>query len=206
MGLQGRFARIGTAAVLAVLLTLPVTAAPPAGSLAAIRIDNFGEINGHYYRGAQPGARDYTDLAAFGIKTIIDLQLDGDASEAAQVKNAGMKYVRIAMTTRVVPTAEQIAQFLQTVTDPANQPIYVHCAGGRHRTGVMTAIYRMTQEGWTADRAFAEMKRYRFGADFLHPEFKSFVYTYHPAPAAPAVSVASRQASADGAMNDGAQR
>ena len=206
MGVEGRFARTGMAACLVVLLTLPVAAAPRAGLLTAIRIDNFGQVNDNYYRGAQPGPRDYANLAALGIKTIIDLQLDGDASEAVQVKNAGMKFVRIGMTTRVVPTAEQIAQFLETVTDPANLPIYVHCAGGRHRTGVMTAIYRMTADGWTAERAFAEMKRYKFGADFLHPEFKSFVYTYHPGPAAPALSVATRQTSAEGALRDGVQR
>ena len=42
----------------------------------------------------------------------------------------------------------------------------------------MTAIYRLTHDAWTADRAFSEMKHYKFGADFLHPEFKSFVYAY----------------------------
>ncbi len=97
-----------------------------------------------------------------------------------------MKFVRIPMNTRVAPTADQVALFLKLVNDPANQPVYVHCAGGRHRTGVMTAVYRMTQDGWTADKAFQEMKQYRFGADFLHPEFKRFVYAYQPEPAQPA--------------------
>ena len=54
----------------------------------------------------------------------------------------------------------------------------MHCVGGRHRTGVMTAVYRMTQEGWTAERAFKEMKQYKFGADYLHSEFKKFVYLF----------------------------
>jgi hypothetical protein len=49
----------------------------------------------------------------------------------------------------------------------------------------MTAIYRMNDEGWTSDHAFKEMKQYRFGADFLHPEFKQFVYAYHPATTTP---------------------
>ncbi|HZL94875.1 MAG TPA: hypothetical protein VFB99_14560 [Vicinamibacterales bacterium] len=68
---------------------------------------------------------------------------------------------------------------LQLVNNPANQPVYVHCAGERHRTGVMTAVYRMTHDGWNSDRAFKEMKQYDFGADFLHPEFKRFVFGYH---------------------------
>ena len=87
-----------------------------------------------------------------------------------------MKYVQIPMTTHQPPTPAQLAQFLEVVNDPANQPVYVHCVGGRHRTGVMTALYRMTQDGWTSDQAFKEMKQYKFGADFLHPEFKAFVY------------------------------
>jgi hypothetical protein len=44
----------------------------------------------------------------------------------------------------------------------------------------MTAIYRMTVDGWDAARAFAEMKEFKFGADFLHPEFKRFVFSYEP--------------------------
>jgi hypothetical protein len=48
----------------------------------------------------------------------------------------------------------------------------------------MTAAYRMSIDGWTSDRAFQEMKQYKFGADFLHPEFKRYVFAYRPEPAA----------------------
>jgi len=129
--------------------------------------------------------RDYADLAALGIRTVINLTSDDAlAEEPGLVERAGMGYVSLPMTTRVPPTAEQQAHFLSVVNDPARQPVYVHCVGGKHRTGVMTAIYRMTQSAWTADQAFDEMKDFKFGADFLHPEFKRFVYGYRaPAPA-----------------------
>ena len=132
--------------------------------------------------GAQkPEGRDYVDLAALGIRTVIDLQADGkNVDEPELVEDAGMTFYRIPMTTHVPPTREQLTQFLQLVNDPAHQPVYVHCAGGRHRTGVMTAVYRMEQDRWTADQAFKEMKRYKFRFDFLHPEFKRFVYAYKP--------------------------
>jgi tyrosine-protein phosphatase SIW14 len=159
-----------------------------AQNLSAIRIDNFGRVNAKYYRGAQPEGRDYADLAALGIKMVIDLTQDGDASEASLAQREGMKFVRIPMTTHEPPSPEKIARFLTLVNDPANQPVYVHCQGGRHRTGVMTAIYRMADDGWNADRAFAEMKQYKFGADFLHSEFKDFVYGYQPAKAAAPVA------------------
>jgi protein tyrosine/serine phosphatase len=158
------------------------TAAGPASSntvASRVAIDNFGQVSSTYYRGAQPDDRDYADLAALGVKLA-----DGSAAEGSLVEAAGMKFHRIPMTTRVAPTQAQLAEFLALVSDPANQPVYVHCAGGRHRTGVMTAVYRMASQQWTAEQAFKEMKQYKFGADFLHPEFKRFVYAYrveHPA-------------------------
>ena len=161
------------------------TATTSAPATPVIGIDNFGRINETYYRGAQPDGRDYTDLAALGVKTVIDLQQDGLAIERQFVESAGMRFFRIPMTTRTAPTSDDISRFLQLVNDPANQPVYVHCAGGRHRTGVMTALYRMTHDGWNPDQAFKEMKQYDFGADFLHPEFKRFVYGYYSEPKAP---------------------
>ena len=162
--------------------------------VSKIGIDNFGRVNSNYYRGAQPKGGDYADLASLGVKTLINLTGDdADASEEAMAERAGMKYFQIPMTTHQPPTTAQLQEFLKIVNDPANQPVYVHCVGGRHRTGVMTAAYRMTQDGWNSDRAFAEMKQYKFGADFLHPEFKEFVYGYraavaHDAPASAAVA------------------
>ena len=189
-------ARTSAAAVLALSTFATIHAAGAASGRAAadaavvdtarIRIDNFGRISAAYYRGAQPEGHDYADLAALGVKTVINLTSDDAlAEEPGMVEEAGMKYVSLPMTTRLVPTSEQLAQFLAIVNDPAHQPVFVHCVGGKHRTGVMTAVYRMTQHSWTADEAFKEMKQFKFGSDFLHPEFKRFVYGYR-APATPA--------------------
>jgi tyrosine-protein phosphatase SIW14 len=159
--------------------------------ISKIQIDNFGRVDANYYRGGQPEGRNYAELAALGVRTVINLTSDdAAANEQSMVETAGMKYVQIPMTTHGVPTAAQLAEFIELVNDPASQPVYVHCVGGRHRTGVMTAVYRMTDNGWTGEQAFAEMKQYKFGMDFLHPEFKSFVLGYHPdvpTPAAAAV-------------------
>jgi protein tyrosine/serine phosphatase len=174
------------AALVAVAFAIPAAAQTAAArpvakpfDLSSIRIDNFGQVSSTYFRGAQPHGQDYANLAALGVKTVVDLTSDdAQAGEQGMVERAGMKYVQIPMTTHASPTAAQVAQFMSLVNDPAQRPVYVHCVGGRHRTGVMTAIYRMN-EGWTSDKAFAEMKQYKFGSDFLHPEFKRFVYAYH---------------------------
>jgi protein tyrosine/serine phosphatase len=161
------------------VLATSASAETKPSALAKIRIKNFGQTNEHYYRGAQPEARDYADLAGLGVKTVIDLTRDGRADEAGLVQHAGMKFHRIPLTTSERPSDAAVSQFLALVNDPANWPVYVHCQGGRHRTGTMTAVYRITQEGWTADHAYEEMKQYHFEGFPGHPALKTFVYNYY---------------------------
>jgi protein tyrosine/serine phosphatase len=168
--------------VIAAFVSALVIAASAIADSPAIRIGNFGKVDDNYFRGSQPKGSDYRDLAALGVKTVIDLQADGPSNEASFVKAAGMNFVRIGMTTTKAPTDAQIAQFFEIVTNPANQPVYVHCAGGRHRTGTMTALYRMTFDGWTAAQAYNEMKQYRFEGFPDHPVLRNYVYAYKPAP------------------------
>ena len=77
-----------SAALLAVALALPAAAQ----NLSNIRIDNFGRVTANYFRGAQPEAGDYADLASLGVKTVIDLTQDGDANEPSLVQRAGMTF------------------------------------------------------------------------------------------------------------------
>ncbi len=162
---------------------------------AAVDIDNFARVNATYFRGAQPDGDDYAALASLGVKTVINLigDEDLDAAEQRAVESRGMRYVHIPMTTHEPPTAEQQQLFLSIVNAAEHQPVYVHCVGGRHRTGVMTAVYRMTNDGLTGKQAFTEMKRFKYGLDFLHPEFKQFVYEFKPAEQSATVAVATQQ-------------
>jgi len=175
-----------------VFLVLPASIGAQTPDLpTAATIDNFGRVNSSYFRGSQPEGGDYAVLASMGIKTIINLIGDDDLdpNEQRSVESLGMRYVHIPMTTHQPPTTEQQNLFLSIVSAAQNQPVYVHCVGGRHRTGVMTAIYRMTNDGLTGEQAFAEMKRYKYGWDFLHPEFKEFVYAYNRAAGSTIVGV-----------------
>ena len=184
MGMKTRALRGGAAFIIALSLSAPLSAQGTQRS--AIAIGNFGQINDQYYRGEQPADRDYADLAKLGIKMVIDLQRGGDPREQGLVEAAGMKFTRIGMTTTETPAPADVEKFLTLVNDPVNQPVYVHCAGGKHRTGVMTAAYRMTHDSWTADQAYAEMKKYKFETLLPHPELKSFVYDFFQARSAAA--------------------
>jgi tyrosine-protein phosphatase SIW14 len=149
-----------------------------------LAVDDSGKLNDNYYRGGQPKREDYVRLAALGIKTVVDLRQSGPDEEQTLVENTGMKFYSIPMTASRPPSEITIHQFLQVVNDPANQPVFVHCEDGHIRTGVMTAVYRITHDGWTADQAYAEMKKYHFHSFRhhglkRHHALKHFVYRYY---------------------------
>jgi tyrosine-protein phosphatase SIW14 len=144
-----------------------------------IKIKNFGQISENYYRGGQPEAADIASLKKLGIRTVIDLQQDGDEQERDWVQDAGLTFFRIPLSTSKPATAEQTEYFLKLVDDPNNWPVFVHCAAGRHRTGGMTAIYRITHDSWTADQAYEEMKKYGYYSFPNHGPLKDYVIKYY---------------------------
>jgi protein tyrosine phosphatase (PTP) superfamily phosphohydrolase (DUF442 family) len=175
-----RIVSVGRAAMAIASVMLPVAIIQAAsGNSSNIHIKNFGRVDDGYYRGAQPGGHDYRDLASMGVKTVIDLEMSGDRDEAGMVKGAGMKFYRIPMSDHSRPDDRAVKQFLGLVNDPANQPVFVHCHGGRHRTGAMTAVYRMTHNGWNANQAYSEMKQYEFDSGIGHGTLKDYVYSYY---------------------------
>ena len=95
MGLKGRtLPAYILAMILAASAALPAASetrgpAPSITNRASIRIDNFGQVDAHYYRGAQPEGRDYADLAALGVSMVIDLQRDGDRTRRASSSRLG---------------------------------------------------------------------------------------------------------------------
>lgn len=145
-----------------------------------IKIKNFGQMDDRFYRGAQPKEEmDYQALAALGIKTVIDLTDDPKDYEKPMVEAAGMRYVHIPMVAKKYPTPEAVATFLKTVDDPTTGKFYLHCAGGRHRTGAMGAVYRYNYYKWNFEQVYKEMKQYDFYTSWGHGAFKDFVKDYY---------------------------
>lgn len=144
-----------------------------------IKIKNFGQMDDRFYRGAQPKEHDYKDLAGLGIRTIIDLREDPEAYEQPLVESLGMKYVHIPMIAKKYPTPEATELFLSTVNDPSTGKFFVHCAGGRHRTGAMGAVYRFQYYHWDFEQVYTEMKHYDFYTRWGHGAFKDFVKDYY---------------------------
>jgi protein tyrosine/serine phosphatase len=165
--------------LLPALLSAAIWAGAQTTSPARVDISNFGQINQGYYRGGQPDGAGFAELKQLGIRTVIDLQEDGDAREPVWVRGEGMQYFNVPLSSRRPSTDAQTEYFLRLVNDAKNLPVYVHCAGGRHRTGEMTAIYRITHDTWTADQAYREMKEYDFYSIGGHGPLKQYVYQYY---------------------------
>lgn len=148
------------------------------GEAEHVGVENFGKVTDFFYRGAQPRQDEYEELAALGIKTVIDLRDDPKDFARESAEKNGMRYINMPMSDKDYPEEDAAARFLKMVNDSGNWPVFVHCAGGRHRTGVMTAVYRMTNEGWDIDRAYREMKEYDFYTRWGHKAMKQYVYDY----------------------------
>lgn len=165
-----------TALILA--LSIASFAKTKVSSFPNIKIDNFGQMDERFYRGSRPKADDLRNLAALGIKTVIDLTDNSREREQPAVEVAGMRYVNIPIVDKKNPSEEQISEFLKIANDPATGKFYVHCAGGRHRTGVMGAIYRFNHDHWNYDQAYAEMKQFDFYTSNGHGKQLDFIQNY----------------------------
>lgn len=144
-----------------------------------VTIKNFGQMDEQFYRGAQPKPEEYKLLAKLGIKSVIDLRDDPKSYEKPRSEAAGLRYINIPMDDKSEPREEQIAAFLAIANDSSYWPFYVHCAGGRHRTGLIGAVYRYNKYGWNYDQVYQEMKNYDFYSSWGHEPIKDYVHSYY---------------------------
>ena len=172
-----RYFQLSTAIFMLAILTQPLQAG--SNNQFGVQIENFGQIDANYYRGAQPDRAGFMDLKQLGVKAVINLRNDPVREEAEWVRDRGMLYFHIPLSTSRPATAEQTEYFLELVNDPQNWPVYVHCKGGKHRAGEMTAIYRITHDLWTADQAYQEMKLYKFYSFPFQGPLRDYVYQYY---------------------------
>ena len=141
--------------VFCVLLLLSLCASAQHENLAVYRVDE------NVFRGKQPTKIDVPELAARGIKTVLDLR-GGMPWERQAVEAAGMKYVRIGLSGLFAPTEQQMDKILAVLENPALVPVFVHCRRGADRTGLVIACYRIDHDRWTNAQAMKEAREQGF--------------------------------------------
>lgn len=171
----------------------PVTRAANAKNAAKVApvkvaiagIDNFGQVDAHLYRGAQPEPAAYAALRMLGIDTVVRFNPEGQnmAAEKAQVESLGMNFVSFPWSGLGQPTHEQVVSFLALLRDNPDSKIFVHCRLGADRTGVMVALYRLTFDHWNTTQVLAEMYAYHYHHLWL-PHLQRYVEAFPAAIAA----------------------
>jgi tyrosine-protein phosphatase SIW14 len=164
-------------ALLVLLTALPLAVAADS---TALHVRNFGEVNDRLYRGGEPSSVGLEELAAQGIKLVIDLRESGDATEfeKKQVQKLGMKYVNLPLPPLSAPTVDQMEHALSLLLHNDSQRIFLHCRRGKDRTGTVIACYRIQHDGWTNRKALEEANRY--GMSSLERAMRSYIAHFSP--------------------------
>jgi len=145
-------------------------------------LPNFQKVDDRVYRGAQPTDEGFKDLAARGIKTVIDLRQIGEHSQADEEKivtELGMHYVSIPMKGLSEPKENLVAAVQKIFNDPEQGPVFVHCKRGADRTGLVVAVYRISHDAWDNKKALTEAKSY--GMSMFERAIQHYVLDFRPA-------------------------
>jgi len=139
---------------------------------------NYGKVNENIYRGSQPYEKDYLQLKRqIGIVSILDLNDSLLAISSSKfAKTVGLIYYNVPMSNRSTPRLADVKAAIAILKDSKNWPVFVHCEGGRHRSGLILAVYRVVVTGWTKEQAWEEAKQYDWYSDFGHEPLKDWFF------------------------------
>jgi len=154
---------------LAAALAAPVLAqnAPdPVPAAAAVRplqwaqsidlegVSNLYRISPMLYRSEQPTALGMKNLEKLGIRTVINLRAFHHDED--EVKGTSLRTERVKILTWDIDD-EHVIEVMRMLEKTENGPFLIHCQHGADRTGVMSAMYRVLEQGWTREDALKEL-------------------------------------------------
>jgi tyrosine-protein phosphatase SIW14 len=151
---------------------------------------------GRVYRAGEMTADGFAEtVRRYQIRTVLNLQDDfpdpdicesfwdwRTVKESELCRRLGVRFVLIKpdlIARRKIPLERPAAvdEFLNLMDREDSYPVLIHCKAGLHRTGVITAVYRMEYQGWTPDEAYAELRAHGFG-DWVCTSANDYVNQY----------------------------
>jgi protein tyrosine phosphatase (PTP) superfamily phosphohydrolase (DUF442 family) len=152
----------------------------PDDGIAAIRtsLPLFCRIDSHYTRGSEPAHGGVEMLTKLGVRSIVDLRSSYDRTDEIRIaaERAGLTYYWLPLSVWEPPDDKQVSEFMSLVSDMSRGPFFVFCTDGLHRTGEMTAIYRIVHDNWDIKRALAEMDEIGFNPYYY--SLRNYVWSY----------------------------
>ncbi len=124
---------------------------------------NFHEVEaGRYYRSAQLAPADLDRVIhRYGIRSILNLRGNNAGTawydgEVVTSRADGVVHLDYAISAKRPVSVTQMKEILAILHD-APKPVLVHCQGGSDRTGLVTALYRLSRgaEPATASQALS---------------------------------------------------
>ena len=155
--MRSLYQAVPAAAVLSLLLSLSASAQ----DAAYTELPRFHQVSQKLYRGGQPRTGGLARLRELGINTIINLRGTSNTTRAEEVEAhaLGFNYFNVALPNWGRPQDTRVERILALIAAPENGKVLVHCKDGVDRTGMIVAMYRMTQEGRSGNDALVEAER-----------------------------------------------
>lgn len=149
--------KIVTSSVAVILLSASVYAQVTKPAVAGVT--NFAKLESTMACAGATTPAGVAEVKKLGYNAIINLRQASETgadidAEAAAAKEAGVAFVHLPVNGQS-PDPAVVEKFLAAVEDPANQPVFIHCASG-NRAAALWMIKRMVVDGWDADRAGTE--------------------------------------------------
>lgn len=146
-------------------------------------LPNFETVrSGVLYRSGQPRGVGLEFVRLFGIRTLVNLRSpgsDGTREEESFAAEKGLDFHNLTMGPSRQELETTVERFLDVVGNESNWPVLLHCSRGYERSGVLSAIYRIENDGWSNQEALEEA--HRLGLDKGEmPIAEEFVRTYRP--------------------------
>jgi protein tyrosine phosphatase (PTP) superfamily phosphohydrolase (DUF442 family) len=121
--------------------------------------NNFHVVKPGIWRSAQPSEDSLKRMKMNGLKTIVNLRADdsNNVKEKKIAEKLGLQYYYFPMKAEQDQDLNLIDRILAVIERPAEQPLLVHCIGGRDRTGMIIAIYKIEHTDQKFEDIYKEM-------------------------------------------------
>lgn len=122
-------------------------------------IVNFGYIGKTVGCAGATAPAALADVKKLGYAAVINLRVASEPgaeidASAAAAQTAGLRFIHLPFNASA-PDPMLVDKFIAAITDPKNQPAFIHCASA-NRAAALWMVKRMVVDKWDADRAATE--------------------------------------------------
>ena len=140
-------------------------------------VANFGYIGKTVACAGATAPAALAEVKKLGYASVINLRVATEPgaeieASAAAAQTAGLRFIHLPFNASS-PDPMLVDKFITAITDPKNQPAFIHCASGNRAAG-MWFVKRVLVDKWDVERAGAEAA----SLGLSNPALKTFMLNY----------------------------